>query len=261
MDISKFFDKSEKPLDNLISDGGFCGIFRTIGVVGDSLSSGEFEALSEQGVQAYHDFYEYSWGQYMARAIGCKVYNFSKGGMTAKEFCESFGEKCGAWSYDNLCQAYIIALGCNDKNSTPEVGSVEQMTAAGWGAPANFAGYYTQIIQRLRAKAPDAKFFLVTQPKCSDDTEFITKWKADTAQLLRDIAEAIPNTYVIDLHEYAPVYDEQFRKAFYLRGHLNPAGYLLTSKMMMSYIDYIIRHNAEDFHQVGFINTPYKSVE
>ena len=261
MDINRFFDKNEKPLDNLISDGGFCGIFRTIGVVGDSLSSGEFEALSEDGVVAYHDFYEYSWGQYMARTIGCKVYNFSRGGMTCKEFCESFGEKCGAWDYDKICQAYIIALGCNDKNSTPEVGSVDNMTASGYNSGDTFAGYYTQIIQRLRAKAPDAKFFLVTQPKKVIDDDFTVNWRIETAQLLRDIADKIPNTYVIDLHRYAPVYDEQFKKSFYLRGHLNPAGYLLTSKMMISYIDYIIRHNIEDFHQTGFINTPYKSVE
>ena len=44
MNLEKlFFDPEEKPLDNLVSNGGFCGIFRTIGCVGDSLSSGEFE--------------------------------------------------------------------------------------------------------------------------------------------------------------------------------------------------------------------------
>lgn len=26
----------EKPLDRLVTDGGFCGIFRTIGCIGDS---------------------------------------------------------------------------------------------------------------------------------------------------------------------------------------------------------------------------------
>ena len=35
----------EKPLDQLILNGGFCGIFRTIACIGDSLSSGEFESL------------------------------------------------------------------------------------------------------------------------------------------------------------------------------------------------------------------------
>lgn len=38
-------------------------------------------------------------------------------------------------------------------------------------------------------------------------------------------------------------------------GHLNPMGYALTAKMTASYIDYIIRHNTEDFKEVGFIGT------
>ena len=42
MDIKKFFDENEKPLDRLIDDGGFASIFRTIACIGDSLSSGEF---------------------------------------------------------------------------------------------------------------------------------------------------------------------------------------------------------------------------
>ena len=38
-------DEKEKPLDTLVKDGGFCGIFRRIGCVGDSLSSGEYESI------------------------------------------------------------------------------------------------------------------------------------------------------------------------------------------------------------------------
>lgn len=42
----------EKPLDNLVTGGGFASIFRTIAVVGDSLSSGEFESQKD-GVKGY----------------------------------------------------------------------------------------------------------------------------------------------------------------------------------------------------------------
>lgn len=38
---------------------------------------------------------------------------------------------------------------------------------------------------------------------------------------------------------------------------MNPMGYMLTARMVESYIDYIIRHNAEDFKQIGFIGTPH----
>ena len=54
--------KDEKPLDRIVTDGGFCGIFRTIGCIGDSLSSGEFESKNADGSTGYHDFYDYSWG-------------------------------------------------------------------------------------------------------------------------------------------------------------------------------------------------------
>ena len=48
MDINEFYAKeNEKPLDTLVADGGFCAMFRTIGCVGDSLSSGEFQILHE----------------------------------------------------------------------------------------------------------------------------------------------------------------------------------------------------------------------
>ena len=66
----------EKPLDTLCTDGGMSGIFRTVGCVGDSLSSGEFEATNEAGEKTYHDMFEYSWGQYLARMAGavfCKA--------------------------------------------------------------------------------------------------------------------------------------------------------------------------------------------
>ena len=68
--LYRFHDQTEKPLERLLPDGGFCGIFRTIACIGDSLSSGEFESMNEEGKRGYHDYYEYSWGQYIARTIG-----------------------------------------------------------------------------------------------------------------------------------------------------------------------------------------------
>ena len=83
MDINAFMkQENEKPLDNLVVNGGFCGIFRKIACIGDSLSSGEFESMKD-GVKGYHDYFESSWGQFLARDAGCSVYNFSRGGMTA----------------------------------------------------------------------------------------------------------------------------------------------------------------------------------
>lgn len=254
MDFSNFFDPNEKPLDNLVTNGGFCGIFRTIGCVGDSLSSGEFESLSDEGIVGWHDFYEYSWGQYIARDTGSKVYNFSKGGMTARAFMEGFGEKCGAW--ETPCQAYILALGVNDLGIWTDI-KLGDVSDIGQPGNATFAGAYTNIIINLKRKQPKAKFFLMTMPKIDTDNEEAIKNKDGHAEILYEIAKKYKNCYVLDFRKYAPVYDAAFREKFNLAGHLNPMGYILTARMVESYIDYIIRHNTNDFKQVGFIGTPY----
>ena len=50
---TKIFElqQGEKPLDNIKENCGFAGIFKEIGVIGDSLSSGEFEL--DQMVKLY----------------------------------------------------------------------------------------------------------------------------------------------------------------------------------------------------------------
>ena len=69
------------------------------------------------------------------------------------------------------------------------------------------------------------------------------------------------NVYVMDFRKYAPEYDEAFRDKFYMTGHMTPCGYRLTAQMVMSYLDWIIRHNMGDFRKVGFIGTPYINVD
>ncbi|MGN1095260.1 MAG: SGNH/GDSL hydrolase family protein [Eubacteriales bacterium] len=260
--IKNIDSKEEKPLDNIAFDGGFCGIFRTIGCVGDSLSSGEFETMDEDGKKHYYDMYEYSWGQYIARATGSTVYNFSRGGMTAREYMRSFADEKDFWNPKKACRAYIIALGVNDVlNGRQNIGTLSDICREDYTKnEPTFAGYYSMIIQRLKEIQPDAKFFFMTMPRESEnpDNEH-EKLKASHASLLYELAEYFENSYVIDLNKYAPVYDDNFKKKFFLHGHLNACGYLLTAKMVMSYIDYIIRHNAEDFSEIGLVGTPYKN--
>ncbi len=257
MDIKQFYaDPNEKPLDRLVSDGGFCGIFRTMACIGDSLSSGELQSFdSETEKVGYHDYFDYSWGQYLARMAGMKVYNFSRGGMTAKWYMETFAEEKGFWNPELACQGYIIALGVNDlHNQKMEVGSIEDGDPEDWrNNKPTFAGYYMQIISRVREISPKSRIFLMTMPRGRKDETLSERH----AELLHQMTKVFPFTYVIDLHRYAPVYDDEFRRNFYMDGHMSANGYLLTAKMVASYIDYIIRNNPDDFRQVGFIGTPY----
>lgn len=245
--------EEEKPLDRMVTDGGFCSIFRTIACIGDSLSSGEFESKKPDDTKRYHDFYEYSWGQFIARSAGSKVYNFSKGGMTAQAYMEDFADVNGFFGKDKLCQAYIIALGVNDLfGRNMEVGSVADIDKDDYTKNAKtFAGYYAQIIQKIKQMQPRAKFFLVSIPR--DGNEQDAKRK-EHRELLQAFTEYFDRTYLIDLFTYAPVYDKAFCEKYFL-GHMTPTGYVLTARMIESYIDYIIRKNPKDFAQVGFIGT------
>ncbi|MBQ8398116.1 MAG: SGNH/GDSL hydrolase family protein [Clostridia bacterium] len=260
MDLTPYLPiENEKPLDRIVDDGGLCAIFRTIACIGDSLSSGEFESTKADGTKGYHDYYEYSWGQYIARMTGAKVYNFSKGGMTAKEYLDSFADRRGLWAEEKASQAYIMALGVNDlHNKKQPLGQIGDIVDGDWRASAaagTFAGWYGAIIQRYRAIQPKSRFFFVTMPRSGNPER--DAMSAAHAELLYQLAEKFDFAYVIDLHKYAPVYDAEFKRLFYLGNHMNAAGYLLTARMVASYIDYIVRNKPEDFTQVGFIGTPH----
>ena len=102
---------SEQPLDIIKETCGFAGVFKQIGVIGDSLASGEFESHDENGNIVYTDMYEYSWPAVLERITGTKYNNYSRGGMTAREYVQSWADANGFWQWN---QAYIIALGNND---------------------------------------------------------------------------------------------------------------------------------------------------
>ena len=263
MNFEEFYpNENEKPLDRLVSDGGFTAIFRTIGIVGDSLASGEFESYTKEGFRGYHDFYDYSWGQFMARTLNAKVYNFSRGGMTAKEFYENWGADHGVFDRDKLCQAYIIALGVNDTFRFDNLGDVDTALNENPSAEKNngYLNYYAGIIKRIKAAQPKAKFFLVTVPRTTYRPKELEEKHDIWCEALRTLASKFDNTYLIDFRKYAPVYDERATETFFM-GHMRPTGYLLAAKMMMSYIDYIIRNNPDDFAEAAFIGTPYSYYE
>ena len=255
-----YFDPQEKPLDRLVSDGGFASIFRTIAFVGDSLSSGEFETLETDGVtHHYYDMFPYSWGQFMARMCGFTAYNFSRGGMTASEYCDSFADAKGFWDTSYNVQAYVIALGVNDLiGARQEMGSLADICLQDPTKNAKtFIGYYARIIQQYKAIQPDAKFFLVTAPRSLpyEATPDATQRLDTHAQMMHALADFFPNTYCIDLRTYGPVHDEAFVERFYLHGHMNPLGYRLSAELTASYMDFIIRHHWQDFIHVPFIGS------
>ena len=251
--------ENEKPLDRIVTDGGFCAIFRTIACIGDSLSSGELESVASDGTKRYHDFYDYSWGQFIGRSCGSKVYNFSQGGMTAKTYMEVFADNKGFWGTDKLAQAYIIALGVNDVtrhiNGEIELGQLSDIDLSDYRNNAKtFIGYYAQIIQRVKEIQPRAKIFLMSPPQDGNPENKRTQMYKIVRDLLQGLTTIFKNTYLLDMFEYAPKQTKAFMETYHL-GHMTPTGYVLAARMIESYIDYIIRKNPKEFRQVGFIGT------
>ncbi len=255
--LKELYNKNERPLDKFVEGYSYTSIFRKIAFIGDSLSSGEFETRDTEGKPGYHDLYEYSWGQYIARKNGLTAYNFSRGGMTAGEYISSFAENNNMWDAEKACQAYVIALGVNDVlNCNMDVGSISDINENDYRKNnQTFTGNYAHIVSRYKEISPDAKFFFVTVPKEPRRDKDRQERALNLNNAIRKMAEYFENAYVIDLYEYGPVYDKKFEESFFLYGHMSPAGYIFTAKMIDSYIDYIIRHNPEDFKTVGFINT------
>ncbi len=253
-----YLNENEKPLDRLVEGYSHTSVFRRIAFIGDSLSSGEFETRDENMKPGYHDLFEYSWGQYIARNNGLTAYNFSRGGMTAKEYIEGFAEANGFWDEEKACQAYVIALGVNDLyNMSMEQGSLDDINKDDWRQnKPTFLGYYGAIISRYKEISPDAKFFFVTFPKES--------WREGDPKTLKmvnalyELAEFFDNSYVIDLYKYGPEYNKEFYEKFFMYGHMNPSGYIVTARLVDSYIDYIVRHNTEDFKNIAFVGTNIK---
>ncbi len=261
MDLQAFLKKEgEQPLDRIVNNGGFCGILRKIVCVGDSLSSGEMEGKMD-GKKIFHDMYEYSWGQFLARDTGAEVYNCSRGGMTAKAYIEKFADEQGFFDEKYAAQGYIIALGVNDMarviEGEMEYGSLDDVHPdAPEENPHTFIGSYAAIISRYQRMVPKAKFFLFTMPSHHMD-DALGQHYDKHQKTMYELAEIFDNCYVLDFRKHAPDFNAEFKKAFYLAGHMNPMGYRLVALMVESYIDYLIRHNVDDFRQIAFVGTPY----
>lgn len=245
-------------------------IFRTIGCIGDSLSSGEFEYDAGNGVKGYWDCYEYSWGKQIERMTGVQVTNFSRGGLTAYQLYLDADSQTSPiqdinmlFQKENAKQAYIIALGVNDFKGKDvlqnvyggQIGNVKTDIVHDdfHKNPRTFVGEYARIIQRLQSIQHDAKFFLVTMPREAEESPLEEQF----AQVIRELARELPNCYVIDLYKDGDIYDEPFRKKYFC-GHMNAMGYLYTANKIMECMNNIIDENWTDFRYVQFIGSEYE---
>ena len=256
MGISRYLPNN--PIRKFISTPGAMSIFREVGFIGDSLSSGEHEGFLND-TKTFHDYYEYSWGQFIARRCGLKAYNFSQGGLKASTFFDYIQkEGCNPFVDEKRCQAYFIALGVNDLNHIDTYedgfGSFDDVDFENEdNNKHSFVGQYVRIIQKLRKFEPKCRIFVLTMPTGQKEDKGAKIRANKHRDFLLSLKKYFDFFYVIDLRKYAPIYGKKFRKKYFLGGHMSALGYLFTADMVITYVDFIINRHPEDFAQIGFI--------
>ena len=234
-------------------------IFRRIGFIGDSMSSGEHEGTQEDGSKSYHDYFEYSWGQYIARSCGLEALNFSCGGLSCHNFFEQYVKVNSPFDEKKKCQAYFIALGINDINHIDELytkgfGSIKDVDFNNEDNNVDsFVGQYVRIIQKLRKLEPKCRIFVVTTADEVNEDEIKRKNFNLLEKILLELPKYFEFLYVIDIKKYGPKFNNKFRKKYFLGGHMSALGYKNFADMMIKYTDYLIESNPDEFAQVGFI--------
>ena len=225
--------------------------FLKLGVVGDSLSSGESVA-NNSGQNVYVDNYDYSWVQFIARRNGQTAINFSEGGLTTRSWLTNQNGLSKLQNLENKCDCYFIALGMNDAGTLgySYVGTSSDIHSDDPNQNADtFYGNYGRIISAIKEVQPKAKIFMLTMATEGD----AHRGAYNTA--IQEIATLFDNCYIIpfsntDLYE-PTIYNN--RRV----GHFNAVGYQAMSLVIERYANEIMLDNWEDFRTIEFIGTEY----
>lgn len=224
--------------------------FQTIGVIGDSLASGECYDSEGHGT----DLYDVSWIQFMCRSEGITGFNFSRGGLTTKTWLTDVKGYPLASESDKKCKAYIIGLGQNDANVSMTIGSINDINDSDYTQNADtYYGNYGGIIQRMKVIQPDAKFFLITDPLGANSTT-----RAQYNVAVRAISQHFTNCYLIDLEQDdAQTYVDSNSYIYQnkVNGHYTAPAYMYMSKNIALHINRIMYDNPDDFKYVQFIGS------
>lgn len=225
--------------------------FLNVGVIGDSLASGECGDGDSTPPENLKDVYSISWGKCLQRMTGNNYYNFSKGGLTTKTWLTSI-YKDQALSDDKKCDCYFIGLGVNDAYDTSlPLGSINDINVNDYTQNADsFYGNYGKIISLMKSHVPLAKFFVFTMPRELNGTRYDNY---NTA--VRNIANLFDNVYLIDLvANHRDEYLNGLISQGYRQGHYNAVSYQLQANIIYEEVCKIMETNIQDFLKVELIN-------
>ena len=231
------------------------GIFMTIGVVGDSLASGQGRI---NDLNHFHDFYEYSWPQQMKRRLGNEVYNFTESSMTTRSWLTDADHGWPLASDGNhKCQAYIIGLGANDisiiENNPSYLGSESDVHVDDYTQnPDTYYGNYARIISMLRTLEPRSIIFVLTNPSYG-----ASSIRAQCNVAVEYMATAFDGVYCVPID--ASLFNSGYISANKVKSHYTPGAYLYIANYLMQAMSKIIYDHPSDFFFVNLIGTNYET--
>ncbi len=223
-----------------VLQAGYDNIFAGVpkfGIIGDSLASGS----SVDG-----SFRQFSWWKVLERDAGATYGEFCAGGMNTRRWITdaNYGLPVAILP-ENKCQAYVIALGVNDRTA---LGDSYLGTSADidMSDPTNnadtFYGNYARIIQTLTT-AFGSKFIVMTDPRVESGFN----------EAIRYMAATFANVYLLDLYaDYGELYDKggvfyQFQDT---SAHYSSLGYMMMGKFLEMAISRVMMNNLPDFLRI-----------
>ena len=227
-------------------------IFRTIGVIGDSLASGQGRINS---MSSFKDFYEFSWPQCIAKELNVTVHNFTKSGLTTRSWLtDSMGYPLMSDGEHN-CACYIIALGANDVGlGESYLGSPSDIDLENFeNNKDTYYGNYAKIISLVKKQEPRAKIFVVPNPSYGN-----AALRPTFNQAVKYMSTIFDNVYYLDIDESLYNDKDTFIKRNLVANHYTPAAYQYIASYIMSLMTDVIYNNPSEFYFVNLIGTEYQ---
>lgn len=248
-DLQARVNALESPDD--IYKGCEFALFKKWGLIGDSLSVGHTVSKDGETVSGRNIYY--SWGQYLARRIGNTCLNFGRSGVTSKLWIDTAETYCypRLINPDNLCQAYIIALGANDSEMT--LGSIADVNFTDMSQNADTEyGCYAKVINAVRTVSANAPIFLFTLPYPRNGDNNI-KAINEMIRTFANDKEHFGKIFLVDLDADYNKYFETGKLEAQIGNtgwHLTSLGYLYASKVNEIALSKVISDNYGDFQDV-----------
>lgn len=238
------FDKyNTVPYIEPIKTTSLFGSFRSIGVIGDSLSVGCIHGVSDRNLY-------FSWPQYLARKHEAHCINMGKSGVTCAGWWSDPDCRTVFLADGNQCQSYIIGLGVNDSNLSTTIGTSADIDIADYTQNANtFYGNYAKIVQLIKATYPSSKIFLLTMPYPYGE---MTGREAYN-DAIREIATMFTNVYLLDLYQYNDLFKTTFMVDDFIEGHYTAIGYKHIADILDDLLGKFIDTNADEFRLIAGI--------